>query len=201
MCLAEVSRRGRPDRGCVARPRRWSLNWLLSKLIPTQTGPRPLCSSAKSLFCKIFPISHWESILCEDFVRPTPCFQYFASRGGRGVPPTSHQKRCTSPICYSELQGCDPQLASLAQRGYRGLQQIARSLIFVILLAMTLPLMTQQAVAQQTLTPPPAVTDPSQLQSKTVADMQNFSIEKLYMTRTMAAHHLVARRQTNRIRQ
>ena len=50
---------------------------------------------------------------------------------------------------------------------------------------MTLPLMTQQAVAQQTLTPPPAVTDPSQLQSKTVADMQNFSIEKLYMTRTI----------------
>jgi dipeptidyl aminopeptidase/acylaminoacyl peptidase len=43
--------------------------------------------------------------------------------------------------------------------------------------------MTLTALAQPTLTPPPAVTDPTKLQSKTVADMSAFSIEKLYMTR------------------
>ena len=44
-------------------------------------------------------------------------------------------------------------------------------------------LMSLTAVAQLTLTPPAAITDPTQLQSKTVPDLQSFSIEKLYMTR------------------
>jgi dipeptidyl aminopeptidase/acylaminoacyl peptidase len=44
-------------------------------------------------------------------------------------------------------------------------------------------LMSLTAVAQLTLAPPPAITDPTKLQSKTVADLQMFSIEKLYMTR------------------
>jgi dipeptidyl aminopeptidase/acylaminoacyl peptidase len=43
--------------------------------------------------------------------------------------------------------------------------------------------MSLTAVAQLTLTPPPAITDPAKLQSKTVPDLQTFSIEKLYMTR------------------
>jgi len=43
--------------------------------------------------------------------------------------------------------------------------------------------MTLTALAQPTLTPPPALTDPTKLQSRTVADMSAFSIEKLYMTR------------------
>ena len=47
-----------------------------------------------------------------------------------------------------------------------------------IVMVMSLP-----AVAQLAITPPPAITDPAKLQSKTVADMQSFSIEKLYMTR------------------
>jgi len=56
-------------------------------------------------------------------------------------------------------------------------------------LKLTLPLlaivlsMTLTALAQPTLTPPPALTDPTKLQSRTVADMSAFSIEKLYMTR------------------
>src|ERR1019366_1399769 len=50
--------------------------------------------------------------------------------------------------------------------------------LFAIVLAMTLT-----AFAQQPLTAPQAMTDPTKLQSKTVADMQAFSIEKLYMTR------------------
>ena len=43
--------------------------------------------------------------------------------------------------------------------------------------------MTITAFAQQLLTAPQAITDPTKLESKTVADMQTFSIEKLYMTR------------------
>ena len=45
--------------------------------------------------------------------------------------------------------------------------------------------MTQPAAAQPRLSPPQAITDPTKLESKTVPDMQNFSIEKLYMTRTV----------------
>ena len=41
------------------------------------------------------------------------------------------------------------------------------------------------AFAQSTLTPPAAVTDPTKLESKTVPDMQSFSIEKLYTTRAI----------------
>ena len=48
-------------------------------------------------------------------------------------------------------------------------------------------LMTLSAVAQQTPAStsagPQAITDPSKLESRNVTDMQNFSIEKLYMTR------------------
>src|ERR1022692_5106594 len=52
------------------------------------------------------------------------------------------------------------------------------------ILAILLP-MTLTAFAQQPLTAPQAITDPTKLQSKNVADMQAFSIEKLYMTRTI----------------
>ena len=49
-----------------------------------------------------------------------------------------------------------------------------------IILAMT----TLTALAQQpSVSTPQAITDPARLESKTVADMQAFSIEKLYMTR------------------
>jgi dipeptidyl aminopeptidase/acylaminoacyl peptidase len=47
--------------------------------------------------------------------------------------------------------------------------------------------MTITALAQQPLAVPQALTDPTKLESKTVADMQTFSIEKLYMTRQMGA--------------
>jgi dipeptidyl aminopeptidase/acylaminoacyl peptidase len=46
-------------------------------------------------------------------------------------------------------------------------------------------LLTACAFAQSTLTPPAAITDPAKLQSKTIADMQTFSIEKLYTTRNI----------------
>ena len=55
-------------------------------------------------------------------------------------------------------------------------------IIPAILLAMTIT-----ALAQQPLAVPQALTDPTKLESKTVADMQTFSIEKLYMTRQMGA--------------
>ena len=45
--------------------------------------------------------------------------------------------------------------------------------------------MTSLASAQQSSAAPQAVTDPTKLESKTVADMQAFSIEKLYMTRNI----------------
>jgi len=69
----------------------------------------------------------------------------------------------------------------------------------LLLLAIILPMTTLTAFAQQPLAstpttaktavagdpgvPPQAITDPAKLESKTVADMQPFSIEKLYMTR------------------
>ncbi len=45
--------------------------------------------------------------------------------------------------------------------------------------------MTTTGIAQQPLASPQAVTDPTKLESRNVPDMQNFSIEKLYMTRQM----------------
>ncbi len=59
--------------------------------------------------------------------------------------------------------------------------------------------MTLTAFAQPPLAAPPAVTDPTKLQSKTVADMQTFSIEKLYMTRTIGESDVVARWQADRV--
>jgi dipeptidyl aminopeptidase/acylaminoacyl peptidase len=43
--------------------------------------------------------------------------------------------------------------------------------------------MISTAFAQQPLAAPPAITDPAKLESRTIADMSTFSIEKLYMTR------------------
>ena len=54
-----------------------------------------------------------------------------------------------------------------------------------IIIAAIFLVMTITAFAQQPLTAPQAITDPTKLESKTVADMQTFSIEKLYMTRQM----------------
>src|SRR5271157_1089690 len=46
-------------------------------------------------------------------------------------------------------------------------------------------LLALPALAQQTLPAAQALTDPAKLQSKTVENMQNFSIDKLYMTRAI----------------
>jgi len=59
----------------------------------------------------------------------------------------------------------------------------AYRLMLRIFLSAIVVLMSLTAFAQMTLTPPEAITDPAKLQSKTVADLQSFSIEKLYMTR------------------
>jgi dipeptidyl aminopeptidase/acylaminoacyl peptidase len=48
-------------------------------------------------------------------------------------------------------------------------------------------LMTLTAAAQQPLAVPQAVTDPTKLESRNVADMSAFSIEKLYMTRIIGS--------------
>lgn len=52
-----------------------------------------------------------------------------------------------------------------------------------LIFAAFIVLMTLTASAQQPLASPLAVTDPTKLESKTLADMSAFSIEKLYMTR------------------
>jgi len=52
-----------------------------------------------------------------------------------------------------------------------------------IALLVVIMIMSIATLAQPTLTPPPAVTDPTKLESKSVADMQTFSIERLYSTR------------------
>ena len=59
--------------------------------------------------------------------------------------------------------------------------------------------MTLTAIAQTTLAAPQAITDPTKLESKNVADMQTFSIEKLYMTRAIGELNVVARRQADRL--
>ena len=59
----------------------------------------------------------------------------------------------------------------------------AHGLMLRVFLSVIVILMSLTAVAQLTLTPPAAITDPAKLQSKTVPDLQAFSIEKLYMTR------------------
>ena len=51
------------------------------------------------------------------------------------------------------------------------------------LLITTCLIIVAPAFAQSTLTPPTVITDPGKLESKTVPDMQTFSIEKLYTTR------------------
>src|SRR5215472_7353237 len=55
-----------------------------------------------------------------------------------------------------------------------------RTIALPILLSMTL-----SALSQSALTPPVAISDPTKLESKNVADMQTFSIEKLYSTRNI----------------
>ncbi len=54
-----------------------------------------------------------------------------------------------------------------------------------IVLTVILLLMTLTAFAQSPPTAAQAVTDPATLESRTVADMQSFTIDKLYMTRQM----------------
>jgi len=65
-------------------------------------------------------------------------------------------------------------------------------LFFVAIIFMTLTGFAQQPTASSstsvlvaTGSTPPAITEPAKLESKTVADMQTFSIEKLYMTRAI----------------
>src|ERR1019366_3628310 len=83
-CARRSSRRGRPDRGCVARPTCWSLNRLLLRVFPTQTGSRPLHLAVKSLFCNILPLSFLDKIFWEEIFLFPLCFQYFERRGGGG---------------------------------------------------------------------------------------------------------------------
>ena len=56
----------------------------------------------------------------------------------------------------------------------------ADALFFALCLVIAQPALSQQAVPA-----PEAVTDPTKLQSRSVENMQNFTIEKLYMTRTV----------------
>src|SRR3569832_499437 len=53
---------------------------------------------------------------------------------------------------------------------------------FLILAAIT---MTNSSLTAQSIPVPKSVTDPKQLETTPVADLQNFSIEKLYMTRAV----------------
>src|SRR3569833_87911 len=54
--------------------------------------------------------------------------------------------------------------------------------VSVLFLAAT---MTNSTLTAQFIPVPESVTDPKQLQSTNVAELQNFSIEKLYMTRAV----------------
>jgi len=57
--------------------------------------------------------------------------------------------------------------------------------VWVPLFAIICLIVTLPAVAQQPLPAPAAVTDPTKLESRTIENMQNFSIEKLYTTRNI----------------
>jgi dipeptidyl aminopeptidase/acylaminoacyl peptidase len=56
-----------------------------------------------------------------------------------------------------------------------------------ILAASAIFILMSTLVSAQTLSAPPAVTDPKLLKSRTVTDLQQFSIEKLYMTRQVGS--------------
>ena len=57
--------------------------------------------------------------------------------------------------------------------------------VWVPLFAIFCLIVARPAIAQQPLPAPAAVTDPTKLESRTIENMQNFSIEKLYTTRNI----------------
>src|ERR1039457_5320593 len=127
-------------------------------LLPTSRPPaylQAVMRFAKSLFRYNFHITPMRSILCAETVRNSMKTRIRGGGGGTPICPT-HPR--VGNECFS-----------------RNLKLETRNSLALLLLL----LITVAAFAQQ------PITDPAKLQSKTVENMQTFSIEKLYTTRNI----------------
>ena len=134
-------------------------------------------TSAKSLFHRIFRITPTRSRICAEIVRNSLKTRIRAGGGeGRTTRVSSSLARSLGapsfPGIWERVGLSNPGETD----GWPPLSTIhyPLSTLFLALLITTL---TISALSQE------AITDPAKLESKTVADMQAFSIEKLYMTR------------------
>src|ERR1017187_7736617 len=127
-------------------------------LLPISHPPEylhPVMTFAKSLFWNNIHVTPMRSILCAETVRNSMKTRIRGGGGGTPIRPTHSQVGNT----------CFPRNLKLETRN---------SLAGVLFL-----LITGAALAQQ------PITDSAKLQSKTVENMQSFSIEKLYSTRNI----------------
>ena len=135
-------------------------------------------SSLKSLFRNIFRITPTHPIICAIF--PLQLLDSGDSRGEGGTP-------CPAPTSV-QIAGCPTRgglarvvlFASLLKRlGAPFFPCFWERVGIHTLLIILATLSALPALAQQ------AITDPTKLQSRNVENMQNFTIEKLYMTRSV----------------
>ena len=166
-------------------------------LLPTSHLPEYLQSamtSAKSLFHRTFRVTPTRSRLCTEFSRnslktrirggggyPTgrtlgapPLSPAFGVRVGIGCPIRASFARVGLLSSLTTNVGAPSFPYFLERVGVRTLRIALGVPICALMLLASLPSFSQQAI-----------TDPTKLQSKNVENMQNFTIEKLYMTRNI----------------
>src|SRR5271166_5157685 len=140
-------------------------------LLPTSqtpTYPQPAMPTPQSLFHTIFRVTPTPARFCTEFCRNS--LKTMIRGGGGGTPskstyagvPSSPRSWEKARIQILLIAGC-PIRASFARVG------LFVSALWLILIV---PVFSQQPL-----------TDPTKLKSRTVENMQNFSVDKLYMTR------------------
>ena len=119
-------------------------------------------NSAKSLFHRIFRVTPTRSRFCPSNTPQPLCLQDFASIGGRG----GYPNLAVGQVGLSSVP--------LQNVGAPSLRALCERVGIVVLLSLS-------CLAQS------PVTDPAKLQSRNIENMQNFSVDRLYMTRTIGA--------------
>ncbi len=130
----------------------------------------------KSLFSKILHVTLTRSIFCEPSSKTTQSFQDFADRVGEGGIPGYAPNTVQPEIAcqdYQFINVCRPY-GNGGDSSQGTTSSLARSSTLVAFL-----LLSAAAFAQT------VITDPAKLESKTVPDMQTFSIDQLYATRAI----------------
>src|SRR5271166_4333525 len=140
----------------------------LRPLLPTSYPPAYLQSAmfpANSLFKRIFRITPTRSAAYAQILRNSIKTRNFGG-GGEGGYPSGCPFACVALSCPSQhTPGAPPLSPAFGDR-------VGALVLLVALTA--LPAFSQQPI-----------TDPTKVQSKNVENMQNFTIEKLYMTRSI----------------